>query len=29
MKAVHNNAKKTALVRAHLKLLNVQPTCAQ
>jgi hypothetical protein len=28
MKAVHNSAKKTALVPVHLKPLNVQPMCA-
>jgi hypothetical protein len=28
MKAVHNSAKKTALVPVHLKALNVQPMCA-
>ena len=27
MKAVHNSAKKTALVPVHLKPLNVQPMC--
>jgi hypothetical protein len=29
MKAARNNAKKTALVRVHLKPLNVQPMCAR
>jgi hypothetical protein len=28
MKDVRNSAKKTALVPAHLKPLNVQPMCA-
>jgi hypothetical protein len=28
MKAVHNSAKKTALVPVHLKRLSVQPMCA-